>query len=105
MDIKLENITTILEKINDISWKLSLYSAEQYPFNTESVGVVLDANEEEYAHAAFIKENNLRYILGIQTIQDIVINAKGQKHDVSTNNLLEALNFYIKNDAFIKFEN
>ena len=45
--------------------------------------------------------NNLKYALNMAAAQDIVSNLKQQKQNITDDDLLNAFNFYMENDAFI----
>lgn len=44
------------------------------------------------------------YCLGVDAVQDVVANARLQKEQVSIHELVSALSFYCKNDAFINLQ-
>ena len=92
---KPEPLRTILDNIQSYPWDATLYLKGQHRWTPETFGVVLSpdrnpAEEDEFQHA-----------LSLQQVQDVIENAKNQKPDVDTEQLVEALNYYFRNDAFI----
>jgi hypothetical protein len=51
----------------------------------------------------FAVNNNLKFALFIDDVESIVSNAKQQIENPTIENLLEAFNYYMEYDAFIRF--
>lgn len=102
MDEKILKLSSILKNINNYPWNYGLYLKGGYPWNSESLGVILNINElDPEDDPEFAKKNNMKYALNVQSVQDIVEGAISQKKNVSIEELIEAFNYYYKNDAFI----
>ena len=61
----------------------------------------LDNDEDVPQKAVAI---DLESVITKSEIEDIIYNAKLQKHIVSSDDLLEAFIFYVENDAFIQYD-
>lgn len=96
----LQNIQTMPES----SW---VYLSDSEPWKLDSKCLVLDPvnisldmdDDESIPEEA--KKMNMMEVLSVQQIQDIVINAKMQDHDISIDGLYEAFLHYFDNDTFI----
>lgn len=62
-----------------------------------------DEETEEEIFPAFAAENGMEYAILSEIIQDVVISALEQKHDASDEEILNALNYYLEYDAFMRF--
>lgn len=62
-----------------------------------------DEETEEEIFPAFAAENGMEYVILLDIIQDVVISALEQKHDATDGEILNALHYYLENDAFLEF--
>ncbi len=96
----------ILNNIESFKWSDALFLPENEVWDKHTKGLIQDPDdiendEDELPKAAI--ENHFIYTLSIQSIQLIVENAKRQKQNISTDDLLEAFLFYYDNDAYMDF--
>jgi hypothetical protein len=84
------------------SW--ALYCHHRAPWTIEDEAVFLPKNPFEDEVPAQAKEMNLRRVLMADQVSDVLENAKQQFGDVSEQEILAALSFYAKKDAFIDLQ-
>ncbi len=60
---------------------------------------VLIAHEDRYLEAEEI--DGFSYMLELSQVEDVISNLTAQIHHPTLKNIIEALNYYIENDAFI----
>jgi len=86
-----------------------LYAQYEAPWSVETLCAMLpleqiilddDGNSLEEEDPEFAVENNLQYALTSEEIEDVIANAKHQKRTISVEELVEALNYYYRHDAF-----
>jgi hypothetical protein len=102
---------TLLKTIHLQPWTDWVYLPANEVWTLSSKSVVLESEEvapefEDEPDAdipEFAKTNNLKRVLSVSNIQDIVSNARAQKLDVTVEELFQAFEYYYKNDAFINF--
>lgn len=101
-----------------VELKCLLLDAEQFPWNehvymSKDESWTLDSscyifNLSELADdeddPKFAIENNLRCVLSVGDIQDVVLNMKQQKENCSEQELFNAFIYYFENDAFFECE-
>src|SRR5262245_10408366 len=99
--IRLEDV---LARVDGFRWDYALHLPNG-EWSLETRGAVLDPTDAESADDVppFALENGLRSVLGMQAVQDVVANARAQKHSATALDLLQALRFYFERDAFIEF--
>ncbi|MFC1790324.1 hypothetical protein ACFLZP_02470 [Patescibacteria group bacterium] len=84
-------LSDVIQQVNELDWKLAIYSDEkEKSFEKDTVIYLANPDKER------VDETKYFYGLSIQTLQDIIENA-------SPEDLLKAINFYYKNDAFVDF--
>lgn len=95
----------ILVNVEEYCWKDSLFLPENETWLLDSNCVVLNMDELEDDEEAprFALDNNLKYVLTIQDVQDVVENIREQSPNCTDDDLLRALLYYYQNDAFIVF--
>ncbi len=83
-----------------------IYLQGTYPWRTESLGVLCEADmysdkllEDEQPD--FCKLNNLHPVMQTQLVEDLVRNAFLQKPDVTVRELIACFNNYYQNDSFL----
>lgn len=103
---KLSQVLESAEKFPDAS-DLFLPKAEQLSPNTKCAVLLEDPEEFDFTEETllFAEQNSLTYNIGIQIVQDVVSNARMQKVDVNAEELVQALEYYLDNDAFYDFGN
>ena len=105
MKSRLQKLSKVLIMMDELPWKHALYLAGSFPWTENTLCAVLDPNETDDPDEVpdFAKQNELKYALSVHEVQGIVANAKQQLGKVAMPRLIEAFNFYYKNDAFIEF--
>jgi len=98
-------LSDVLSAAESLPWDHALFLAADRNWTLDSVSMVLstrDCGSEEVPEPA--AANGLIYALNVAQVQDIVCNARQQRPDCSTEDLLEAFLYYHKYDAFLVFE-
>ncbi len=106
MSDDLMDLRTVLEKATSLTWSDALFMPPDRPRSLDTPCIVHDADDVEdddldlpnvaISHA-------FDYVIGIQTVQSIVENARLQKADASIDDLFNAFEYYLGHDAFITF--
>ncbi|NPC52746.1 hypothetical protein HPC50_37435 [Corallococcus exiguus] len=93
----------LLEVDEDRTYGFALYMRDGPPWlgSTECMFLERDVYSGELPEAA--AGNGLRYILSGSHVFQVVNNARQQRPDAGVADLVEALSFYFRNDAFIVF--
>ena len=102
--LKLRDVLLDSEKFQ---WSDALFLVRDNVWSLDSKCTVLDPDDVEDdidEEPRFATENNMKYLLSIQDIKDIVDNAYQQKPNCTENDLLKAFLYYYDNDAFIEFD-
>lgn len=76
-------------------WNLDLPCAVLDPEDSPDPGTI---------HPALAQDNSMRYVLFIENVQDVIHNARAQEPEADLEDLIQCLQFYWENDAFIVFE-
>lgn len=97
----------VLQEAEILDWRHALYLPFDEVWNSSTACAVLDPENTDESDDVppFAKEQRLGYVLGISTVQDIVANARQQKHDSEIDDLMKAFLFYYDTDAFIVLSN
>ena len=103
--MKLYKLADVLNRSEKYPWNYALYLPFDEVWTKDTRSAVLDPNNITATTHSFIQKEGLKYALTIQTLQDIVINAREQIPAVSIEHLLDAFLHYYDNDAFIDFAN
>lgn len=84
-------------------WDYALYAHPDRAFDLAMPVLIWDVDdvEEDSDIPAEATALGFDYVLGMQTVQGIVSNALQQRPEASIDQLLEALDFYYRNDAFV----
>ncbi len=93
----MQKLIEILKQIEDLEWHDAIYSEDKQPFKEDTLCAIFDPDEEEDA------DPKLNFIMNVSQAQDVVVNARLQKEEVTDEEFIEAFNFYYLNDAFIDF--
>ena len=104
MKLELNDLSEILTKIHDYPWDHALYLVGTYPWRKDTPCAVLNPDEiEDFPEKQIIAEKyRLNYVLSVQQAQDLTKNTHEQIKNVTSEQLIDAFNFYYKNDAFIE---
>ena len=96
------NLAEVLSNPDVFSWRHSLFMPADRPWTLETPVLVEDGDdvEEDEELPRSVVERNFRYALTMQTVQDIVANARLQKPNANLAELFEAFVYYFENDAF-----
>jgi hypothetical protein len=95
----------VLSNIDSFSWDHALYISQTDGGWLENLPcMVLDPEETDDPDDDPVeaKNNGLKYLLMISTVQDVVENAKAQQANIGTPQLIKALRYFYQNDAFLK---
>lgn len=104
---KVVKLRDVLLNVKEFQWSDALFVARDEKWVLNSKCAVLDPDDiEDNAdeEPRFAIDNNLKYVLGMQEVEGIVINAYEQKSSCTENDLLDAFLYYYNNDAFIILE-
>lgn len=63
-----------------------------------------DQDENVMIPPPFALKNNLMFISSGETVCDVIVSALLQKANATIDELVDALNYYAKNDAFIEYD-
>jgi len=78
------------------------------PWTLETIGTFFDLDKNNKSQhdqtPEDIKSKKLTLTLDSDLIEDVISNARAQRPNVTTNELLAAFTYYCDNDAFLKFE-
>lgn len=96
----------ILSNSEKLPWNASLFLSGKHPFLSENSAMVIDQDKDEdpEEREKRLEEVGYRYALSISTVQEIVNNLKLQIENPTNDQLIEAFNYYFKNDAFIEIK-
>ncbi|HYG76983.1 MAG TPA: hypothetical protein VEK08_18400 [Planctomycetota bacterium] len=84
----------------------ALYMGGKGPWTLGSECAILDPEDSPDPGVVLPQlavQNKLRFIMFVESLHDIVINAREQIPEASISQLLEAFNYYCENDAFMEF--
>ena len=105
----MSNITTIvnvLSSADKLLWSDALYLPANQEWTLDTSAIVWDPNDienDDLDEPAIAIENNMKYVLSIADIQDIINNLRQQKNSTSMVELFDAFLYYCDNDAYIVF--
>ena len=105
MSIKTQKLSAVLNKIENIPWNFTLYALKQKPLASDSKCIVLDEEKSDQETLTSIKKKGFLWTLNIQTVQEIISNLKQQLPEAGLAKMIEAVKFYLDNDAFIEVKN
>jgi len=98
-----------LQRVSDFSSKAWVYLPREGSWNLDSECAILENEEvppelEDDPSAGvpdFAKRHNLRQVLPVTVVQDIVANVHAQKSDAKLEDLVGAFLYYFQHDAFM----
>ena len=93
---------TILEGAPEYSWTASLYLQPETSWSKRTIAQVVETDRYTREPAEPVVAG-LRRVLSMQDVKGVVLNARAQRAQVSTEELVEALRYYALKDAFINF--
>jgi len=104
METDLQKLFDVINNIDALPWDHALFLPKEKPWDENAPCLILDPNDSEQPEddPETAKQFGLSYALGVQDVQDVVENAREQSPVVNTRELINALNFYYANDAFIE---
>ncbi|AOR64124.1 hypothetical protein KU73_12170 [Pectobacterium wasabiae] len=102
-----KNLRAVLKDAENIDWHLALYLPKDVPaWSLDSLVMIEDPDDVDSddpdEDPDVVKNAGYRYVMGIQSIQGIVNNAKCQLNDISDTSLFTCFIFYFEHDAFIE---
>lgn len=89
-----------LTKAKELNWKLALFCDQKYPYTADTFFYIAAPDEYELIE---LDGKRYEYTLMVQDLQGIVENARQQKPDANSEDLVNAFNYYMTHDAFIDF--
>jgi hypothetical protein len=102
---KIITLREVLEDIDKQPWDFALFMPHGVEWNLNTSCAVLNPddfeNEPDPDQPKFATDHGLHYALGIQVIKSIVENARDQRPDVTTSDLVDAFIYYYDNDAYV----
>jgi hypothetical protein len=104
MNLEWRTLAEVLVNIDDEPMSGEIFVKEGYPWNADTLCVVLSIPEEEYhldGGSDFTKQNSLKPALRISNVFEIVDYARGQKSEPTVEELVASFNHYYKHDAFL----
>ena len=90
----IKTLEEILKFAEEYPWNNDLYLEDMNNLSLITRAKVLSEEDSE-------NEKSFKYCLSISSLQDIVNNLKQQTESPNTTQALEALEYYLNNDAFI----
>ncbi|MCP4593043.1 MAG: hypothetical protein GY842_20100 [bacterium] len=97
-------LSQILDEVDRLSWTDALCLPRDTPWTLQTRGVVVDPDKcPEAPGSVVVDGHELAYTITVQHVQDVKANALAQRTDLSAEQLLKALKYYCKNDAFVSF--
>ncbi|WNG52018.1 hypothetical protein F0U60_53865 [Archangium minus] len=103
MDSQLALLGDVLQRIEEFHWQDFLFAETRPPWTAETRCAVLERDPYSDELPDEAKRLSLVPVLDIQVVQSVVRNAMLQRPDLQAADLVRALEFYFKRDAFIEF--
>ncbi|WP_146504708.1 DUF7716 domain-containing protein [Rubinisphaera italica] len=97
-------LSDVLDVAGEFQWSDALYLPINTAFTLNTPAIVYDPDDvvdDGQETPVFPSENGMVYVLGINTVQEILSNLNQQKPECTADDKLKALNHYVLNDAFI----
>jgi hypothetical protein len=101
--MQIMTLSKFLDCVPILNWRDLVFVPTEGELSEHTIVAILEDDEDEYSQEAkdYILMHRLRYVSSVHTFQGVVSNAKLQRINTNTKELIKAFNFYIKNDAFI----
>ena len=95
----------LIIRASEFNWKDALYmESKKNKFEANSDVLTIDSDKHNVGDVEIkYKNKKFGYIFSVQTLQSIVKNARQQQPHATINDLVDAVNFYYENDAFINY--
>ena len=99
-------LSAILCGAVELPWDKALYRQGDPEWTAETPCFILDPEiyEDTAEGRQLATDHGLRFVLGTHQIHEIVDNLYAQVGEPSTDELLDALVYYLENDAFKEFD-
>ena len=102
MTVKLTTLGEVLAAPDSFSPALRLYMSFAAPWTLTSECVLSDEGDAE-PPPSLAAERGMEYVIGLDAVQDAVVNATTQKPELTDSERFEAFAHYYDNDAFMVF--
>jgi hypothetical protein len=96
----------LLAHLDEVPRNYSLYAMKRAELAADTLAAALDPNDSDDPDTdpQFAIDNQLAYVVGTRAVRSVIANAEQQLGRRPTlAEVLSALNFYVKNDAFKEF--
>ena len=93
------NLKDAISKASELPWDYSLFVAINSAISPETAISIVSDDEDVIE----LEKLGFEYLLTVSDMQDVVSNLDSQIGTASIDKYIEALNYYVKNDAFINF--
>jgi hypothetical protein len=94
-------ISNLINTIDEIDETLNIYLPKHVDMLNMDTPCLLVTSDTELDEM-IIDNECFNYVLGVYSIKDVFENLKQQLNDPTDEQRLEAINFYINNDAYVK---
>lgn len=100
---KIMRLSQVLNESENLPWDEALFLPVKDNWSPDSLAIVwsLDDLDDDQEIPEIAQLNDMKYVFGVSTVQDIVRNARMQKPESDINDLMKAFMYYYKNDAFV----
>lgn len=104
-DPKLETLASVLAGLENYPHYYALFIGGRRPFKSDSPCAILDPHETDDPDddPPFAVKHRLKSHLSVHTVRQILMNARAQRSNLTTDDAVRAINYYYRNDAFIDF--
>lgn len=106
MELKLKTLGELISIIHTLP-NGTLYLSGNHPWGIDTLGIVYLGErgvDLEDVYPEFVKQNQLTPVNESASLEDVILNAKLQKPDVSILEVVDAFNHYHKYDGFKNFD-
>lgn len=106
MEVTKISLREILNNSASMPWRTALFVDKEKPLELSSEVILHDPDDisdDDSDIPEAVLAAGFEYLIDTPAVQDICENARAQIENASIDKFFEALNFYLKNDAFIEF--
>ena len=100
------NLESVLDKIESMEWNLDAYVPFDESISMSTTVLIIDDDEEderdEQDEPIYPASKGYKSFLSVANLQSIKNNLLEQKVNYERRDLMNAVNYYYKNDAFIQ---
>src|SRR4051812_8064603 len=98
-------LASVLESIASYRWSFAIFAEPQRPVSSSTRCAVLTVDDLSDAEGTpeFAQAQGMSYLVTVHQAQDVLENAREQKRNLTSDEMVQALEFYLSNDAFITF--